>query len=405
MLLLGYKQVGKEFPVFIHPETGDEYALARKEVSTGNRYTDFKFDFNPNVTLREDLERRDFTMNALALDDEGCIVDFFTGKKDIKNKLIRHVNKRHFIEDPLRVLRACRLAAQLDFSIHSSTIVLCRQMVKLGMLNSLTPERVWLEIEKALHTPNFSLFLHYLSLCNALQIILPEIAKLSNIPERVDYHPEGNTFAHLMLALRKVYSLNNPEVFLLNKPNTEELALINFGLLCHDLGKLLTPPEELPSHHEHDKRGLIIIEELCHRLKIPNKYRDFGKLSCKYHMIFYNFLAHHTKKQYDIIKDISSNFKNWNTLYLLFGLHFCDLFGRAGKVESQRIANYRLVLFRIKRIYDIMEGVTLKNLSESTQKRLSKYKGEKFGKIYRDEMISYLKKHLNIIEKRNDENF
>ena len=241
MLSLGYKQVGNEFPVFIG-EDGCEYALARKEISTGKGYQDFKFDFNPNITLKEDLERRDFTMNALAMDENNQIIDYFNGQYDIKNHLIKHINDEHFKEDPLRVLRACRFASKLDFMVAEPTIRLCRQMSRLGMLQHLTEERVWKEIEKALHTNNFALFLHYLNCCNAIQIILPEFALLDKVQEPLEYHPEGNTYAHTLLCLKQVEK---------HKLEGKDLALVNFGLLCHDLGKQLS--ENPPKHPGHDE--------------------------------------------------------------------------------------------------------------------------------------------------------
>ena len=184
MMARGFKQVGNDFPVFLD-EKGNEYALARKEISTGKGYQDFKFEFGPNITLKEDLIRRDFTINAMAEDSSGIILDYFNGKQDLKDKTIRHISD-HFSEDPLRVLRACRFTAQLDFAIGGLTIVKCRQMARLGMLKHLTEERVWKEIEKALQTPRFEIFLHYLELCNAIQIILPEIIELDNVPEALN---------------------------------------------------------------------------------------------------------------------------------------------------------------------------------------------------------------------------
>lgn len=387
MLNTGFKQVGKEFPVFLHPITGEEYALARKEVSTGKGYTDFKFEFGSDITLQEDLERRDFTMNALAKDMEtNEIIDYFHGKQDIENKLIRHVNSEHFTEDPLRVLRACRFSAQLDFMIHSDTIILCRQMARLGMLSHLTEERVWKEIEKALSTSNFDLFLHYLELCNAIQIILPEISILNDVPEALNWHPEGNVFAHTMLCYRALKSH-------FKELRGHDLALVNFGILCHDLGKQLTDKEKWPSHHGHDILGSEIVERLCARLKIPNEFRDFGKVCCKYHMKLYTFLDMSLKKQYDMINEITK-FKDRKFLDLLLKVHICDLFGKKRPCTDDEVQYCINTISRINTIYSILHNIGLEQLPKDKQEMLSKFEGKKFGELYRAEKIDYLRKRL-----------
>lgn len=387
MLEKGFKQVGAEFPVFLHPETNDEYALARKEVSTGDKYTDFKFIFTPDITLREDLERRDFTINALAEDNiTGEIIDYFNGINDLKNKVIRHINSEHFIEDPLRVLRGLRFACQLDFMIAEDTLRLMADMTQKGMLNALTEERVWKEIEKALTTPRFDLFLHYLDVIGALEVILPEVAALKDIPENTEYHPEGNAYAHTILTLKEVgqYSLSG-----------KDLALVNFALMCHDLGKALTPKEELPAHHGHDFNGLKLINRLCKRLKVPNDFRDFAKNFCNYHMQFYNFLDRRTVTQYDLIETLTK-FKDNHVMNLIQKCHACDKLGRGGFIKPERVELMLRVFNRMNLIYTILKDIGLKDLPTDVQERLSHYKGEKFGKIYRDAKISYLKHHLEL---------
>ena len=203
MLRQGFTEVGKGFPVFLHPLTREEYALARKEIKTGDKHTDFEFIFDESVTLREDLERRDFTCNAIAYDEEtGEYIDYFGGQDDIKNKILRHVNAEHFVEDPLRVLRLCRFSAQLDFDAAPATVELCRSMVQKGMLEHLTAERVWIELLKAMKTPAFYRFIELAREVGALKIILPEIEALWKVPERTDFHPEGNTGAHVLHTLK-----------------------------------------------------------------------------------------------------------------------------------------------------------------------------------------------------------
>ena len=385
MLSLGYKQVGNDFPVFLHPETHEEYALARKEVSTGKGYDDFKFDFNPNITLREDLERRDFTVNAIAKDTEtGEIIDYFGGQKDIENRMLQAVNPKYFVDDPLRLIRGCRFAQQLNFKLTSNTVDLCRHMVREGMIEHLTEERVWKEIEKALYYPNFHVFLYWLDEVNALKIILPEVYELKSIPENTFWHPEGNVYAHTVMALARasqyVYG------------GTSD-ALINFGVLCHDLGKQLTPKDKLPSHHGHDDVGGEIVERLCARLKVPNVYRDFGKLCCKQHMRFYKFLDMKRKNQYDMINEITK-FKDKLTLHLLQYVHLCDLHGKERPATTEEV-EYSVKTIDLQNvIFDIMEGVGLDSLPEETQKHLSKFTGKEFGKLYRDAKISYLKHEL-----------
>ena len=241
MLKLGYQRVGKDFPVFL--KDGKEYALARTERKTGNKHTDFKFKFGKKVTIEEDLARRDFTVNAIAKDNDGNIIDPFNGQKDIKDKILRVVRPDTFIEDPLRVLRMCRFSAQLGFSAEIMTLHLCRQMVDNGMLEHLTPERIWKEIEKALQTNHFEYFVNNLSYTKALGVILPEIDVLKTVEEIKEHHPEENTFNHTTLVLRYADQHNM-------------ISLVKFGCLLHDIGKVLTPKDILPHHYGHEEKGL-----------------------------------------------------------------------------------------------------------------------------------------------------
>lgn len=205
MLSLGFTQVGKDFPVFLHPETGEEYALGRTERKTGDKHTDFSFEFSFNVTLEDDLARRDFTINAMAMDMEsGEVIDYFNGKQDLENKILRAVRPETFIEDPLRLLRGCRFAAQLNFNIASETMELFKKMVADGMLEHLTSERVWKETEKALSSGYDSeKYFETLNQCGALKVLFPEIDKLFDTPEKLEYHPLGNTGLHTMACLDK----------------------------------------------------------------------------------------------------------------------------------------------------------------------------------------------------------
>lgn len=398
MLSLGYKQVGNDFPVFLHPETGEEYALARKEVKTGDKHTDFKFEFGPDITLKSDLKRRDITINSLAMDIEThAIYDYFNGLTDLVNKTIRHTSE-HFKEDPLRVLRVVRFASMLQFEIAPQTKQLLIDMVREGCLKHLTVERVWKEIEKALHSPYFYTFIEQLDEIHALKEIFPEVYALKQVPENLEYHPEGNTYKHLLLTLNNVIHEFSPFDIYDDRIDKHDMALVNFGLLCHDLGKGVTPKDILPAHHGHDEAGIDLVKQLCNRLNVPNEYREYALLACKHHMKFYQILKSHKRVHYDFVKEIT-NFKNYKKLAFLYIVHKCDLCGREGKIAWERISNMWDTFKCLNQVYDIMEGVTLKDLPKETQEHLSRFKGEKFGKLFRDAKISYLKHNLK--EKNN----
>ena len=380
MLDAGFKQVGKEFPVFLHPETNEEYALARKEKKTGDKHTDFEFDFSPNVTLEEDLARRDFTINAFVLDSGDYIRDYFHGFDDLKNKLIRAIRPETFIEDPLRVLRGCRFAAQLDFNIEPNTMDLFKKMVRDGMLSHLAPERVWKETEKAL-TSGYSSekYFELLNECGALEVMFPEIYKLVNTPEQIKYHPSGNTFKHTMIALSRVKN---------------ESSLTKFIVLCHDLGKGTTPENILPQHIKHDERGIEQIDLLCDRLKVPNIFRGCAKTFCKHHMRMAKFDILSIKKQYDLVQELSSNFKNQQLLQIYNKCFYADYNGEEKLTKYNDPLIAKNIIHQINNVFDIMEGITLKDLPEKIQKNLMKQKYEKIGILYRENMIKYLKEKL-----------
>lgn len=381
MLLLGFTQVGKDFPVFLHPETGEEYALGRTERKTGDKHTDFSFEFSSNVTLEDDLARRDFTINAMAMDMEsGEIIDYFNGKQDLENKILRAVRPETFVEDPLRVLRGCRFAAQLNFEIAPETMELFKQMVNDGMLEHLTAERVWKETEKALTLGyNSEKYFELLNECEALKVLMPEVYRLVNTPEQVKYHPSGNTFKHTMIALTRVQNEN---------------SLTKFIVLCHDFGKGVTPADILPKHSGHDERGIAEIDSFCDRLKVPNNYREYAKIFCKNHMRMARFPEMNVKKQYDMVKELSNNFKNIENLQMLIECFYADWTGENEQTAWNNIEEADNITYMMKKIFNIMYGITLKDLPEKIQENLSKQKGEKFGKLYRDAMISYLKSKL-----------
>ena len=376
----GFIQVGKNFPVFIHPTTNEEYALARSERKIGNKHTDFEFIFDSNITLEEDLIRRDFTINAMALDENNTVIDYFNGQADLRNKIIRAVRPETFVEDTLRILRGCRFAAQLDFNIEPETMELFKKMVADGMLEFLTPERVWKETEKALTQGyNSPKYFELLNECGALKVLMPEIYKLTTTPERLEYHPSGNTFKHTMIALSRLQHKN---------------SIAKFMILCHDLGKGVTPEDILPSHNGHDERGLPIIDNFCNRLKIPNIYRDNAKHFCKHHMKLGKFEEMNVRKHYDIVKEISNNFKNVETVQNIIYCFYADWTGEEFQTAWNDTNECLKIMNHIMNVFYTMKDINIKDLPENIQNSLMKFKGEKFGQLYRDAMIDYLRHNL-----------
>ncbi|EHW1397209.1 fused tRNA nucleotidyltransferase/2',3'-cyclic phosphodiesterase/2' nucleotidase/phosphatase Cca [Escherichia coli] len=278
MLDAGYQQVGRDFPVFLHPQTHEEYALARTERKSGSGYTGFTCYAAPDVTLEDDLKRRDLTINALAQDDNGEIIDPYNGLGDLQNRLLRHVSPA-FGEDPLRVLRVARFAARyahLGFRIADETLTLMREMTHAGELEHLTPERVWKETESALTTRNPQVFFQILRDCGALRVLFPEIDALFGVPAPARWHPEIDTGIHTLMTLSMAAMLS-PQVD------------VRFATLCHDLGKGLTPPELWPRHHGHGPAGVKLVEQLCQRLRVPNEIRDLARLVAEFHDLIHTF--------------------------------------------------------------------------------------------------------------------
>jgi len=265
LLAQGYRQVGASFPVFLHPETGEEYALARTERKQGHGYHGFTVDFHPGVTLEEDLARRDLTVNAMARDENGQLIDPHGGKKDLDDRVLRHVSPA-FREDPLRVLRVARFAARFapqGFRVHDSTMELMQQICESGELDYLAAERVWAEVASAMAAAEPGVFVEVLRQCGALAQLLPEVDALFGIPQPEKYHPEIDTGVHVLMAMNfAACSAWSPEVV--------------FALLLHDLGKGLTPESELPSHVGHERRGVPLVERVCERLKAPGVFRDLA---------------------------------------------------------------------------------------------------------------------------------
>ncbi|TAN04170.1 MAG: multifunctional CCA addition/repair protein [Rhodanobacteraceae bacterium] len=271
---LGYKPVGKDFPVFLHPGTGEEYALARTERKTGPGYHGFAFHAAPDVTLEDDLARRDLTINAMARDEAGALVDPYGGEKDLRDRVLRHVSPA-FVEDPVRILRVARFLARfapLGFRIADETMALMRAMVADGEVAHLVPERVWAETRKALAEPAPSAFLRTLRECGALAALFPEVDALYGVPQSPQHHPEVDCGLHLELVMDQCAAL---------APGDD---LAGFCAFTHDLGKALTPQDELPRHIGHEHRGLKPLAALCERMKVPTEHAQLAALTCRHHL-------------------------------------------------------------------------------------------------------------------------
>ena len=380
MLAKGFKQVGKDFPVFLDKD-GDEYALARKEKKIGDKHTDFEFQFDPSVTLEEDIRRRDISINGLAMDKNGKIIDYVNGQEDIKNKIIRVIDEDNFKLDPLRILRVARFYAQLkDFEVEPLTKRLCWKMVQEGMLKHLSAERVWKELEKALQ-PGYAShkFFEFLLEINALEDWFPEFLALSKAKEQKKFHWSENSFKHTMIALKRVQ---------------DESPLIKFAVAVHDLGKSNTPEDILPKHIGHDLRGLDLIDALCDRLKAPNEYRDFAKIFCKNHMRCHKMGQMKLSKQYDLVKCLSRNFKDKQMLDDFLKCAYADTFGEEVPSEYNDDSKFFSLCDRMRKIFDIMHGVNLETFDKKTQETLSRHSGEDFGKVYEFFKIKYLEEKI-----------
>jgi tRNA nucleotidyltransferase (CCA-adding enzyme) len=270
MELAGYKPVGKDFPVFLHPNTRDEYALARTERKTAKGYKGFQVHADPDVTLEQDLARRDLTINAIAKDESGHLIDPYSGIQDLKDKVLRHVSPA-FSEDPVRILRAARFAARfIDFDVAPATMNLMREMVEKGEVDALVPERVWQEISKGLMEEKPSRMFEVLRDCGALKKIMPELDALWGVPQPANHHPEIDTGVHVMMvidyAASKQYQLP-----------------VRFAALMHDLGKGTTPKDLLPRHIGHEQRSVDLLQVLCKRLRVPNDCKELAHIVAKFH--------------------------------------------------------------------------------------------------------------------------
>lgn len=275
MLAQGYSQVGRDFPVFLHPDTHEEYALARTERKTGRGYTGFAVHADPSVTLEQDLLRRDLTINAMAEDEHGALIDPFNGYQDLQAGILRHVSPA-FVEDPVRVLRLARFAARFNFTVAEETQQLMQHMVDNGEVSALVPERVWQETERALTEPYPWRFIEVLRECGALAVVFPEIDALFGVPQVAEHHPEVDTGQHLLLCLQQARQLSqDPQVL--------------FAVLVHDLGKAKTAAEVLPHHYGHEIESVRLVKALSKRLRVPKEYHSLAVAVAEYHTHCHQF--------------------------------------------------------------------------------------------------------------------
>lgn len=272
MVALGYTPVGKDFPVFLHPQSREEYALARTERKSGRGYKGFQVHASPDVTLEEDLRRRDLTINAMAQDEDGTLIDPFGGRGDLETRMLRHVSPA-FVEDPLRILRVARFAARLaplGFTVAPATLALMKDMAMAGELHDLAAERVWTETARALGEQRPWVYFQVLRDCAALARLFPEIDALFGVPQRADYHPEVDTGVHTLMVLEQAAKLSTD-------------LRVRFAALTHDLGKGTTPPAEWPRHVGHEHRSVDLVKAFCKRWRVPNDCRDLAVLVARHH--------------------------------------------------------------------------------------------------------------------------
>jgi tRNA nucleotidyltransferase (CCA-adding enzyme) len=323
MIEFGFEKVGADFAVFLHPETREEYALARRERKTGTGYLGFTSDFGSDVTLEEDLIRRDISINSMAMSEDGVIIDPFDGQKDIKNKVLRHTSNA-FAEDPVRVLRLARFRARLgsEWTVAPETVTLVASMAKSGVLNELTAERVWKELSRALMEPHPRQFFDTLLECDALHVLFPEVYRLKTALESRRWHPEGDAYEHTMLVLTQAAQL----------APADRLDIM-VAALCHDFGKGLTPRDQLPKHYGHDVKGVPVVEAFCNRLTVPVKVRDAAMAATRYHMYAHKLHELNAKTFVKMFDDMGAK-NDPRKVVVLYWVAICDHRGRLGSENA-----------------------------------------------------------------------
>lgn len=365
MLAAGFKPVGSDFPVFLHPRSGDEYALARTERKTAPGYKGFVFHANPSVTLEQDLARRDFTINAMAQDEHGHIVDPFHGQRDLELRIIRHVSAA-FSEDPLRILRGARFMArfaQFGFRIADETILLMQSIVQAGELKHLVAERVWQELAKALRSKTPSAFLQTLRQAHALETLLPEVNALYGVPQRIEYHPEVDAGIHTEMVCDMAARL---------APGDD---LIGFAALVHDLGKALTEKTEWPKHIAHEHLGVPAVEAVCERFKVPSEHRALAVHVCREHLLVHRLHELRPETVQDLLQRIDA-FRRPERVRQIAIVCEADKRGRLGLTENSYPSGALL-----QRYFDAANAVKAAHLSTDA-------KGPAFGEVLRTARIA-----------------
>jgi tRNA nucleotidyltransferase (CCA-adding enzyme) len=315
MVKRGFRPVGKDFPVFLHPDTHEEYALARTERKSGHGYKGFTVHASPDVTLEEDLARRDLTINAIAKSIDGVLIDPYGGQVDLKTQRLRHVSPA-FVEDPVRVLRLARFAARFQFDVADETQSLISDMIAQDELSHLVPERIWQELSKALQTQQPSLFFTCLRKLGALEILFPDVDRLFGVPQEPRWHPEIDTGVHVMMVLDQAAKLS-PDIS------------VRFAALCHDLGKGLTPDEVLPRHTGHEASSVQLTKALCEQLRVPAETRDLALKVAEHHTEVHLFFERDAEHILSVLEQLDSFRKPERfAQYLLAGE--ADFKGRPG---------------------------------------------------------------------------
>ena len=318
----GFKEVGKDFPVFLHPETGEEYALARTERKSSRGYKGFDVNFSSDITLEQDLQRRDLSINAIAQHEDGTLVDPYKGQKDLQLKVLRHISPA-FAEDPLRVLRVARFAARfhhLDFTIAPETLALMTELTNQGELEYLTVERVWVETHKALSTQSPQVYFEVLRDCGALKILFPEIDVLWGIPNPEKWHPEIDTGIHTMMVLEQAAR------------KTDDIC-VRFASVVHDLGKGVTPEEQWPQHRGHEEAGVPLIKKLCKRIKAPKDYQNLAIQVSRFHLHCHKMFELRPKTVHKVLKSIGA-YKKESILEQFILACEADFNGRLGLEDN-----------------------------------------------------------------------
>lgn len=367
----GFQQIGSDFPCFLHPQTKEEYALARTERKSASGHTGFICDFHQDITLEEDLLRRDLTINAIAKSIDGEYIDPYGGRADLEAKVLRHVSDA-FVEDPLRVLRVARFAARyagLGFTVHPDTMALMKSLVHSGELNSLTAERVWKEMSRALDSTRPSEFFLILRECGALAILLPEVEALFGVPQPKEHHPEIDTGSHVMMVIDRARQLFN-------------MPQVTWAALMHDLGKGVTPEDKWPQHICHEINGVSLVKEVCQRYKLPKDYTQLALLVCEHHLRCHKVLEMKPNKILRLLEELDG-FRRPERLEQFVRACEADAKGRLG-YENEEYPQAQLLLncgkvarnINIKPLQD--EGYEGLNLAEKIRElRISAIKSYK----------------------------